>query len=74
MNETLFFWDFPGGTAGLCAAGALLLILCINTGDIKEIDYLPIRISILLTIFRVIRAIFVPFFRRNNFQSCAGTR
>ena len=29
MNETLFFWDFPGGTAGLCAAGALLLILCI---------------------------------------------
>ena len=58
----------------LTAAVALGLILCINTGDIEEIDHLTIRISVLLAVFRVIRAIFVPFFRRNNFQSCAGTR
>ena len=49
MNETLFFWDFPGGTAGLCAAGALLLILCIiSAWTTRRPVALPVRILMVL--------------------------
>ena len=50
MNETLFLWDFPGGTAGLCAAGALLLTLCVvSAWTTRRPVALPVRILMVLT-------------------------
>ncbi len=51
----------------------LLLILCINTGDIQQAYYLPVSIRIHIAGLVIVVSGLITSFSCNNFQSFTGT-